>query len=68
MLSICAASLDIEAVEPTGPAQKQIKNAFLWNDVNFKEAHNAFRKLSALCNHVAAPLKVAAVEDDLEEV
>ena len=68
LLSICAASLDIEAVEPTGPAQKKIQNSLLWYDDDFKEARNAFRKLSMLCNHVAAPLKVAAVDDDLDEV
>ena len=68
LLSICAASLDIEAVKPQGPAQKKIKNKLLWDDVVFRKAHDAFGKLSVLCNHVAAPLKVAAVNDDLEEV
>ena len=69
LLSICAASLDIEAVKPQGPAQKKIKNKFVWDDVVFRKARDAFGKLSVLCNHVAAPLKVVAdVDDDLEEV
>ena len=39
-----------------------------WYDVDFRKACDAFGKLSVVCNHVAAPLKVAAVDDDLEEV
>jgi hypothetical protein len=31
-------------------------------------ARDAFGELSVLCNHVAAPVKAAAVDDDLEEV
>ena len=68
LLSICAASLDIEAVTTKGPVQKKIKNNFLWYDVDFRKARDAFGKLSVVCNHVAAPLKVAAVDDDLDEV
>jgi hypothetical protein len=37
-------------------------------DVDFRKAHDAFGKLSVVCNHVAAPLKVAAVDNDLDEV
>ena len=36
--------------------------------IDFRKAHDAFGKLSVVCNHVAAPLKVAAVDDDLDEV
>ena len=39
-----------------------------WYDVDFRKACDAFGKLSVVCNHVAAPLKVAAVDDDLDEV
>jgi hypothetical protein len=36
--------------------------------IDFRKAHDAFGKLSVVCNHVAAPLKVAAVDNDLDEV
>jgi hypothetical protein len=67
LLSICAASLAIEEVKPNGPAQTKIKNGFLWYDLNFKKAQEAFGRLSVVCNHVEAPLKAAAVDDGSEE-
>ena len=64
LLSICAASLDVEAVEPWVPAQRRIKTNFLHDDTNFKKARHAFGCLNMVCNHVAGPLKVAAAADD----
>ena len=67
LLSICAASLDVEAVEPWVPAQRRIKTNFLHDDTNFKKARHAFGCLSMVCDQVAGPLKAAAVADeDLE--
>ena len=68
LLSICAASLDIEAATPNGPAQSKIKKDFLWYDTNYQKAREAFGRLSVVCNHIEAPLKVAAADDDLEEM
>ena len=67
LLSICAASLAIEDVKPNGPAQKKIRDGFLWYDVNFKRAKEAFGRLSVVCNHIEAPLKAAADDDGMEE-
>ena len=64
LLSICAASLDIEQVQPNeGPAFKKIRNRFLWED-NYKKARDAFGRLSVVCNHIEAPWKVAGSEND----
>ena len=64
LLSICTASLAIEEVTPNGPAQKKIRNGFLYADDNYKKAHEAFRRLSVVCNHIARPLQAAAAADD----
>ena len=49
---------------PNGPAQKKIRNGFLYDDDNYKKAHEAFRRLSVVCNHIARPLQAAAAADD----
>ena len=68
LLSICAASLDIEQVQPNeGPAFKKIRNRFLWED-NYKKARDAFGRLSVVCNHIQAPWKVAGSDDDDDDI
>ena len=64
MLAICAASLNIEAVEPNGPAQKKIKNDYLYYNPTSKPARDAMSRLSVLTGHVAR--SVPAVNDEEE--
>ena len=67
LLAICAASLDIELVQPNeGPAFKKITNKFLWED-NYKKARDAFGRLSVVANHIQPPWRVAVPDDDDDE-
>jgi hypothetical protein len=62
LLSTCAASLNIESVEPNGPAQRKIQNNFIWYDPTFKSARDAIGRLRVTMSHVCrAP---AALPDD----
>ncbi len=54
LLSIRAASLAIEDVQTSGPAQKKIRDGFLWYDANYKRAKDAFGRLSVVYNHIEA--------------
>jgi hypothetical protein len=71
LLSICAASLDVEAVDPNslGKETKKVRNNFLYNDNKFKMARDAMGRLSVMCNHIARSLPAAAAAvDDFDEV
>jgi hypothetical protein len=72
LFSCCTANLDIEVVKPHGPALRKIRHGFWWGDTDYENAHDAFARLSVVCNHIVAPLKAAplkaAATDDIEEV
>ena len=71
LLSTCAASLNIEAAQPNGPAHKKIQNNFIWYDANFKSARDAIGRLRVTMSHVCrAPSSAAApaAVEELEEV
>ena len=65
LLAMCAASLHIEAVEPNGPSQKNIKNNYLYYNPTFKLARDAMSRLSVLTGHVVR--SVPAVKDANDE-
>ena len=67
LLAICAASLDIERVQPNeGPSFKRIRKRFLY-DATYKKARDAFGRLSAVANHIQPPRRVAVPDDDDDE-
>jgi len=66
LLAICAASLNIEAVDPNnlGPAQKKIRNNYLYYNPTFNVARDAMKRLSVMTGHIAR--SVPAVNDEEE--
>ena len=67
LLAICAAILNIEAVEPNGPAQKKIKNNYLYYNPTFKMARDAMTRLSVLTGHMARSVPAGNDADDEAE-
>ena len=67
LLAICAASLDIERVQPNeGTSFKRIRKRFLY-DATYKKARDAFGRLSVVANHIQPPWRVAVPDDDDDE-
>ena len=64
LLSICAANMDIQQVQPNeGLSFKKIRNAFVY-DVNYNKAREAFGRLSVVVNHIEPLFRVAVPDDD----
>ena len=62
LITVCSASLNIEACEPNGPAQKKIKNDFLWYKPEFRQARDSLARLNVMCNHMDRPMVVELEE------
>ena len=64
LLAICAASLNIEQVQPNeGPSFKRIRKKFLI-DTTYKKARNAFGRLSVVVNHLEPPFRAVVPDND----
>ena len=64
LLAICAASLNIEQVQPNdGPSFKRIRNRFL-SDATYKKARDAFGRLSVVVNHIEPSFRAAVPDND----
>ena len=64
LLSICAASLNIEQVQPNEDTSfKKIRKTFL-HDATYKKAREAFGRLSVVVNHIEPSFRVAVPNDD----
>ena len=64
LITVCSASLNIEAAEPNGPSQKKIKNDFLWYNPKFAQARDSLARLNVMVNHIDR----LPVEEIIEEV
>ena len=64
LLAICAASLNIEQVQPNeGPSFKRIRKKFLV-DTTYKKARSAFGRLSVVVNHLEPPFRAVVPDND----